>query len=91
MGLRCRNLFNFPSAPEIKVPGPSFASNVGRGLHIFEGVNSSNIGQSGSMPVVPGRVKNPPLVIAKRMECRQLIEYQKLDNEIRSKLILGLK
>jgi hypothetical protein len=91
VGLRCRNLFNFPPNPEVKVAGGQFGANVGRGLHIFD-LSSSTGGGSSSVSGGPGkRVKNAPLIIAKRMESRQLIEYQKLNDEIRSKLILGLK
>jgi hypothetical protein len=96
IGLRCRNLFNFPSNPEIKVPGGEFASKVGRGLNILEPNAFINIDAAlvGSVPQTvstANRVRNPPLTIAKRMQCRQLIEYQKLNDEIRSKLTLGLK
>ncbi len=77
IGLRSRNLLSFPPNPEVKVNGPSFGSNLGRGLQID--INQSR------------RVKNPPLTIAKRMEYRQLIEYQKLNDEMRAKLISGLK
>ena len=34
IGLRCRKLTSFPSNPEIKVPGASFGSNIGRGLNL---------------------------------------------------------
>lgn len=68
----------FPPNPEIKVPGGGFGSNIGRGLYI-DNITSQR------------RVKNPPINIAKRMEYRQLIEYQKLSDEIKSNLILGLK
>ena len=37
------------------------------------------------------KVKNLPLTIPKRMEFRQLIEYEKLSDETRHKLIEGLK
>lgn len=76
-GLKCRNLLNLPPNPEIKVPGPRFGTNVGRGLNIDLNPNR--------------RVKNPPITIAKRMEYRQLIEYQKLSDEIKQKLSMGLK
>jgi hypothetical protein len=76
-GLRCRNLFTFPPNPEIKVPGPKFGSNFGRGLHVS---------------IKPQqRVNNPQLTIAKRMEYRQLIEYQKLSDEMKSSLMNGLR
>jgi hypothetical protein len=77
VGLRCRNLVSFPPNPEVKVPGPRFGSNLGRGLQID--YNSHK------------RVKNPGLTIAKRMEYRQLAEYHKLTDEMKSKLITGLK
>lgn len=77
-GLRCRNLLTFPPNPEIKVPGPRFVSNLARSLDIDTSINKK-------------RVKNPPMTIAKRMEYRQLIEYQKLSAENKSKLITGLK
>jgi hypothetical protein len=77
-GLRCRNLSTFPPNPEVKVPGPKFGSNIGRGLQIENEQQSR-------------KVKNPPLTIAKRMEYRQLIEYQKLSDEVRSTLLAGLK
>ena len=76
-GLRCRNLLSFPPNPEIKVPGPHFGSNLGRGINIDQKQLS--------------RVKNPALTIAKRMEYRQLIEYNKLSEDVKSKLVLGLK
>lgn len=76
-GLRCRNLSTYPPNPEIKVPGAKFGSNIGRGLQIDIDQNR--------------KVKNPPLTIAKRMEFRQLIEYQKLSNEVRASLLNGLK
>jgi hypothetical protein len=76
-GLRCRNLITFPPNPEVKVLGPKFGTNIGRSLQIEVDV--------------PRRVKNPPLVIAKRMEYRQLIEYQKLNDTTKSALTLGLK
>jgi hypothetical protein len=77
VGLRCRSLLSFPPNPEIKTPGNSFGTNLGKGLQIE--IN------------FPKRVKNPPFNIPKRMEYRQIIEYQKLNEEIRSKLVLGLK
>lgn len=76
-GLRCRNLYTFPPNPEIKVPGPKFGSNFGRGLHI-------NV-----KPLQ--RVNNPQLTIAKRMEYRQLIEYQKLSDVMKTSLMSGLR
>lgn len=93
MGLRCRNLFNFPSRPEVKVPGGAFASSMGRGLHLFHANQLNPSGSAAAGFVVGGNriVRNPPLIIAKRMQFRQLIEYQKIDAEFRSKLIMGLK
>ena len=76
-GLRCRNLASFPPYPEIKVPGAGFGLSIGRGLAI--GNESYR------------RVKNPPLTIAKRMEYRQLVEYQKISEALRSNLSIGLK
>ncbi len=76
-GLRCRNLSTFPPNPEIKVPGSRFGSNIGRGLQIETDQHR--------------KVKNPPLTIAKRMEYRQLIEYQKLSDQVRESLLSGLK
>ena len=76
-GLRCRNLLSFPHNPEIKVAGPRFGTNIGRSLNID--LNQAR------------RVKNPPLVISKRMEYRQFIEYQKLSQETRAQLITSLK
>lgn len=76
-GLRCRNLLSFPPNPEIKVPGSKFGANFGRGLHF---------------DIKPQhKVNNPQLTIAKRMEYRQLIEYQKLSDEIKGNLTTGLK
>lgn len=76
-GLRCRNLLSFPPNPEIKVPGSKFGANFGRGLHF---------------DIKPQhKVNNPQLTIAKRMEYRQLIEYQKLTDEVKSNLTNGLK
>ena len=37
------------------------------------------------------KVKNPPLTIAKRMEYRQLIEYQKVSDEVRASLLNGIR
>ncbi|CAF0878303.1 unnamed protein product [Brachionus calyciflorus] len=76
-GLRCRNLQTFPSNPEVKVHGANFGTNAGRGISVD--LNPSR------------RVKNPPITIAKRMEYRQLIEYQKLSDEVKLKLMTGLK
>ena len=76
-GLRCRNLLSFPPNPEIKVPGPKFGSNFGRGLQVD------------IKP--PPKVNNPQLTIAKRMEYRQLIEYHKLSDETKTSLMSGLK
>lgn len=57
--------------------GPRFGTNIGRSLEID--LNQSR------------RVKNPAIIISKRMEYRQFIEYQKLSDEVRIKLINGLK
>ncbi|RNA34735.1 sperm-associated antigen 17, partial [Brachionus plicatilis] len=76
-GLRSRNLNNFPPNPEVKVNGPSFGTNAGKSLAVDLNQNR--------------RVKNPPITIAKRMEYRQLIEYQKLSEPTKTKLINGLK
>ena len=76
-GLRCRSLANFPPSPEIKVPGPPFGSSIGRGLQLDTDSRR--------------RVKNPPILVAKRMEFRQIIEYQKLNDESKAKLLNGLR
>ncbi len=78
LGLRCRNLLSYPPHPDIKVPGPKFGANFGRGLN-FDIKQNLN------------RVNSPQLTIAKRMEYRQLIEYQKLTNDTRHSLMEGLK
>ena len=80
VGLRCRNLITFPAYPNVKVNGQAFGAALGSGLHI----NDSGSKQRAS-------VKNPPLKISKRMEYRQLLEYQKFDDDIKSKLLKGFK
>ena len=76
IGLRCRNLNTFPTNPNVKVPGPKFAVKLGKGLDI----DNKN-----------KRFKNTPLEIPKRIEVRQFIEYEKLNEEIRTKLTDGLR
>lgn len=65
---------------------------MGRSLYFFEinnkDINASNL--AGNLASI-GRVQNTPLTVSKRMECRQLIKFTKLTDDIRSKLILGLK
>ena len=65
---------------------------MGRSLYFFEIHNkdSNTANLTGNLSSI-GRVQNTPLTIAKRMECRQLIKFMKLTDDIRSKLILGLK
>lgn len=83
-GLKCRNLYNFPSNPEIKVPGPKFATNIGRSLDIFDSGMNNDL-------KTKGRIKSAPFTIARRMECRQFVQFAKLTEDLRTKLILGLK
>jgi hypothetical protein len=79
IGLRTRNLRTFPSNPAVKVGGSEFGSRMGKGLFIY---NNQFMSQ---------RAKNPPVIIAKRMAYRQLIEYQLLNEQFKQKLIDGLK
>jgi hypothetical protein len=76
VGLRCRNLSTFPTNPNVKVSGSKFATKLGKGLDI----------ESKSR-----RVKNLPLEIPKRIEVRQFIEYDRINDEIRTKLMEGLR
>jgi hypothetical protein len=77
-GLRCRNLLSFPSNPAVKVQNSKpFGASIGRGLDIETNQNR--------------RVKNPPINISKRMEYRQFIEYQKMNEQMRNNLIEGLR
>ena len=75
--MRCRKLSSFPSNPNVKTPGPKFATTLGKGLEI----------QTEQVEIV----KNPPLIIPKRMEVRQIIEYERLGDDIRNLLMEGLK
>jgi hypothetical protein len=76
VGLRCRNLSTFPTNPNVKVSGPKFSTKVGKGLDI----DNKN-----------RRAKNTPLEIPKRIEVRQFIEYDKLNEDIRTRLMEGLR
>jgi hypothetical protein len=76
-GLRCRILNSFPPNPAVKTPGPRFATKLGKSLDI-----STDHGDI---------IKNPPLIIPKRMEYRQIIEYERLSDETRNVLMKGLK
>lgn len=78
-GLRCRNLYTFPPNPEVKVSGPEFGTNIGKGLELQEPNKQTR------------KVKNVPINIPKRMEYRQFVEYEKINEEIKNSLIEGLK
>lgn len=77
IGLRCRNLSNFPSNPDVKVPGAKFGTRLGKSLQIETNQNE--------------HLKNPPIIIPKRMEYRQIIEYERISDELRGALAEGLK
>jgi hypothetical protein len=80
-GLRCRSLLSFPPKPEVKVSGPRFAAGLGRSLYINDSEAFA----------CQRRIKSSKFEMPKRMECRQLVEYQKLNSHLKLNLMNGLR